>query len=145
MDRRHFLKSTIATSALAAAGTVASPSVTRAQPGPIKIGLMAPLTGVVAAGGREMVDGFNMFWEQVGNVVAGRKVEVVVEDDAAIQFARTVGLVPAPESSHAVKAAIDEALAAKAAGQKRVILFNLSGHGLMDMTAYDAYLTGHTL
>jgi tryptophan synthase beta chain len=63
--------------------------------------------------------------------------------DAAVQFARTEGLVPAPESSHAVKAAIDEALAAKAAKEPRVILFNLSGHGLMDMTAYEAYLTGH--
>ena len=62
--------------------------------------------------------------------------------DAAAQFARTEGIVPAPESSHAVKAAIDEAIAAKAAGEKRVILFNLSGHGLMDMTAYEAYLSG---
>jgi tryptophan synthase beta chain len=63
--------------------------------------------------------------------------------DAALLFARTVGLVPAPESSHAVKAAVDEAIAAREEGKKRVILFNLSGHGLMDMTAYDAYLTHH--
>ena len=63
--------------------------------------------------------------------------------DAAVRFARAEGIVPAPESSHAVRAAIDEALHAKAATEKRVILFNLSGHGLMDMTAYDAYLTGH--
>jgi tryptophan synthase beta chain len=63
--------------------------------------------------------------------------------EAAVLFARAEGLVPAPESSHAIKAAIEEALAAKAAKEKRVILFNLSGHGLMDMTAYEAYLTGH--
>jgi tryptophan synthase beta chain len=63
--------------------------------------------------------------------------------DAAVQFARAEGIVPAPESSHAVRAAIDEALEAKSRGEKRVILFNLSGHGLMDMTAYEAYLTGH--
>ena len=50
--------------------------------------------------------------------------------------------VPAPESSHAIRAAVDEALAAKEAGQQRVILFNLSGHGHFDMAAYDAYLAG---
>jgi tryptophan synthase beta chain len=62
---------------------------------------------------------------------------------AAVQFARTEGITPAPESSHAVRAAIDEALDAKANNEPRVILFNLSGHGLMDMTAYEAYLSGH--
>lgn len=62
--------------------------------------------------------------------------------EAAVQFARAEGLVPAPESSHAVRAAIDEALDARQKNQKRVILFNLSGHGLMDMTAYDAFLAG---
>lgn len=63
--------------------------------------------------------------------------------DAAMQFARTEGIVPAPESSHAIRAAIDEALKAKQENRKAVILFNLSGHGLMDMTAYEAYLSGH--
>ncbi len=62
--------------------------------------------------------------------------------DAALQFARTEGIVPAPESSHAIRAAIDEALEAREAGEERVILFNLSGHGLFDMAAYDAYLAG---
>ena len=62
--------------------------------------------------------------------------------EAAIQFARTEGIVAAPESSHAIRAAIDEALAAKEAGQKRVIIFNLSGHGLLDLSAYDDYLAG---
>lgn len=62
--------------------------------------------------------------------------------EAAIQFTRTEGIIPAPESGHAIRAAIDEALAAKAAGQERVILFNLSGHGHFDMGAYDAYFSG---
>ena len=62
--------------------------------------------------------------------------------DAAIKFARTEGVVPAPESAHAIRAAIDEALDAKAKGEKRVILFNLSGHGNFDMTAYQAYFSG---
>jgi len=59
--------------------------------------------------------------------------------DAAVQFARSEGLLPAPESAHAIRAAIDEALKAKAAGEKKVILFNLSGHGNFDLSAYDAY------
>ena len=62
--------------------------------------------------------------------------------EAAIQFAQTEGIVPAPESAHAIRAAIDEALDAKAKGEKRVILFNLSGHGNFDMGAYEAYLAG---
>ncbi len=62
--------------------------------------------------------------------------------EAAVQFARTEGIVPAPETSHAIRAAIDEALDAKAKEEKRVILFNLSGHGHFDMAAYDAYLAG---
>ncbi len=62
--------------------------------------------------------------------------------EAAIQFARTEGIVPAPESAHGIRAAIDEALDAKAKGEKRVILFNLSGHGNFDMAAYESYLSG---
>jgi len=62
--------------------------------------------------------------------------------EAAVQFARAEGIVPAPETSHAIRAAIDEALDAKAKDEKRVILFNLSGHGHFDMAAYDAYLAG---
>ncbi len=61
---------------------------------------------------------------------------------AAVQFARTEGIVPAPESSHAIRAAIDEAIEAREAAQKKVILFNLSGHGYFDMAAYDQYLAG---
>ncbi|SJZ93446.1 tryptophan synthase, beta chain [Trichlorobacter thiogenes] len=63
--------------------------------------------------------------------------------EGAILFAKTEGIVPAPESSHAVRAAIDEALLAKEEGKEKTILFNLSGHGFMDMTAYDNYLAGN--
>jgi tryptophan synthase beta chain len=62
--------------------------------------------------------------------------------EAAVQFARTEGIIPAPESSHAVRGAVIEALDAREAGEERVILFNLSGHGDFDMAAYDAYLSG---
>ena len=62
--------------------------------------------------------------------------------EAAIQFTKAEGIIPAPESAHAIRAAIDEALDAKAKGEKRVILFNLSGHGHFDMMAYKAYLDG---
>lgn len=62
--------------------------------------------------------------------------------EAAVQFARAEGIVPAPESAHAIRAALDEALDAKAKGEKRVILFNLSGNGNFDMAAYEAYLSG---
>jgi tryptophan synthase beta chain len=61
---------------------------------------------------------------------------------SAVAFARSEGLVPAPESSHAIAQLVAEAEAAKKEGKKRVIVFNLSGHGLMDMSAYDAYLGG---
>lgn len=62
--------------------------------------------------------------------------------EAALQFAQTEGIVPAPESAHAIRAAIDEALAAKEAGEKRVIMIALSGHGHFDMSAYESYLSG---
>jgi tryptophan synthase beta chain len=62
--------------------------------------------------------------------------------EAAVTFARSEGIIPAPEASHAIRAAIDEALEAKEARQERVILFNLSGHGHFDMSAYDSYFAG---
>lgn len=91
MDRRVFLKSSGLT--LSAAAGIGMPAIGAAQAAPIKIGMLAPLSGVVAAGGREMVDGFKMYWDSVGNQVAGRKIEVIVEDDAgnpdtALQKAR---------------------------------------------------------
>lgn len=61
---------------------------------------------------------------------------------AATLFARSEGIIPAPESSHAIAAAIREAKKAKGAGESKVILFNLSGHGLIDMSAYDQYIAG---
>jgi tryptophan synthase beta chain len=62
--------------------------------------------------------------------------------EAALLFSRCEGILPAPESSHAIKAAIDEARRADAEGRQRVILFNLSGHGHFDLAAYDQYLAG---
>ena len=61
---------------------------------------------------------------------------------AATMFARSEGIIPAPESSHAIAAVIREAKKAKEAGESKVILFNLSGHGLIDMSAYDQYIAG---
>ena len=60
--------------------------------------------------------------------------------EAGIQFARAQGIIPAPETAHAIRAVIDEAVEAREAGQERVILFNLSGHGFFDLQAYDDYL-----
>ncbi|MDH3943267.1 MAG: TrpB-like pyridoxal phosphate-dependent enzyme [Anaerolineae bacterium] len=62
--------------------------------------------------------------------------------EAAAQFACAEGILPAPESAHAIRAAIDQALEAKETGEKRVILFNLSGHGHFDLAAYEGYLAG---
>jgi tryptophan synthase beta chain len=62
--------------------------------------------------------------------------------EAAMQFVRAEGIIPAPESAHAIRTAIDEALDAKAKGEKRVILFNLSGNGNFDMTSYQKYMSG---
>ena len=82
MDRRQFLKTS--TAALTAAGVGAAPwRKAAAQAGPIKIGLLAPLTGVVASGGKEMVEGVQFYLDQVKGVIAGRKVELVIEDDAS--------------------------------------------------------------
>lgn len=62
--------------------------------------------------------------------------------EAATQFARTEGIIPAPESAHAIAAVADEAIKAREAGRKQVLVFNLSGHGLLDLSAYETYLTG---
>ncbi len=65
--------------------------------------------------------------------------------EAAVTFARNEGILPAPESAHAIRAAVDEALAAREQGRPRVILFNLSGHGHFDMGAFDSYFAGKLL
>ncbi len=62
--------------------------------------------------------------------------------EAATKFARAEGIIPAPESAHAIAAAIREAEKAKEEGKQKIILFNLSGHGLIDMAAYDRYFAG---
>ena len=60
--------------------------------------------------------------------------------EAGVQFAKAQGIIPAPEPNHAIRAVIDEAVAAREAGEDKVILFNLCGHGHFDMQAYDDYL-----
>lgn len=69
-------------------------------------------------------------------------VPQVATFEAGVQFARAEGIIPAPESCHAIRAAIDEALKCKASGEEKVILFNLTGHGHFDMTSFDRYLGG---
>jgi tryptophan synthase beta chain len=81
----------------------------------------------------------------ISNLVQAGRMEAVAYPqgkvfEAAVQFARTQGSIPAPETAHAVRAAIDEALLAKEEGAERVILFSYSGHGLLDLAAYDDFL-----
>ena len=80
-----------------------------------------------------------MYDQQLMEAVAIPQLETF---KAALDFAKAEGIVPAPEAAHGIAGAIREALAAKETGQKRVILFNLCGHGHFDMSAYDAYLGG---
>jgi tryptophan synthase beta chain len=75
-------------------------------------------------------------------VIEARSVLQIPIFEAAMQFAQTEAIIPAPESAHAIRAAIDEAIAAREEGRKRVILFCLSGHGHFDMGSYEAYLAG---
>lgn len=65
--------------------------------------------------------------------------------DAAVLFAKSEGIIPAPESSHAIAATVRRALECKESGEEKVLLFNLTGHGLMDMSAYDQYLRGNLI
>jgi tryptophan synthase beta chain len=62
--------------------------------------------------------------------------------EAGLLFLRTEGIIPAPETTHAIAATIREALKAKEEGKEKVILFNFSGHGLMDLVGYDRYMSG---
>jgi len=75
-------------------------------------------------------------------LVEARAVGQLACFEAAVLFSQTEAIIPAPESSHAIRGAIDEALQAKEEGKARVILFNLSGHGHVDMAAYDAFFAG---
>jgi tryptophan synthase beta chain len=83
----------------------------------------------------------------ISALVRDRRMEAVAYPqgkvfEAAVQFARTEGKVAAPEAAHAIRAVIDEALAAKETGEEKVILFNYCGHGFLDLSAYDDYLSG---
>ncbi|NJD91358.1 MAG: TrpB-like pyridoxal phosphate-dependent enzyme [Geobacter sp.] len=75
-------------------------------------------------------------------VIEAKAVPQTACFEAAVLFSRSEGIIPAPESSHAIRGAIDEALQAKEEGKEKTILFNLSGHGHVDMAAYDAYFGG---
>jgi tryptophan synthase beta chain len=75
-------------------------------------------------------------------LVEAKAVPQVATFEAGVMFARSEGIVPAPESSHAIRAVIDEALECKKTKEPRVLLFNLSGHGHFDMAAYDQYFRG---
>jgi tryptophan synthase beta chain len=82
----------------------------------------------------------------VSLLLENKVIEAVAFDqmpcfDSAVMFAKTEGILPAPESSHAIQAAVKEALEAKEKGEKRVILFNLSGHGHFDLGSYESYLS----
>ncbi len=74
--------------------------------------------------------------------IEARAVHQRATFEAGVMFTRNEGILPAPESNHAIKVAIDEAIAAREEGRGRVILFNLSGHGHFDLSAYEAYLHG---
>jgi tryptophan synthase beta chain len=76
------------------------------------------------------------------DLIEARSVHQRASFAAGVQFARAEGILPAPEPTHAIKVAIDEALAAKEAGESKVILFNLCGHGHFDLAAYERYLDG---
>jgi len=75
-------------------------------------------------------------------VMEARAYHQVEVFEAAVTFARTEGIVPAPETSHAIKAVIDEAVKCRESGESKCIFFNFSGHGLLDLAAYDEYLSG---
>jgi tryptophan synthase beta chain len=81
-----------------------------------------------------------LYADKLIDAVAYHQTEVF---EAAVKFARTEGIVPAPESAHAIKCAIDKALECKKSGEKKTILFTLSGHGHFDMGSYDSYFSGN--
>jgi tryptophan synthase beta chain len=75
-------------------------------------------------------------------IIETRAVAQLAVFQAALQFARTEGIIPAPEPSHAIKVVIDEALKCKESGEKKTILLGLSGHGHFDLGAYEEYISG---
>jgi tryptophan synthase beta chain len=75
-------------------------------------------------------------------VIEARAVPQITTFEAAVQFARAEGILPAPEAAHAVRGAIDEALQAKKEGKRKTIVFNLCGHDFLDLSAYEAFHAG---
>ena len=75
-------------------------------------------------------------------IVEARAYHQLETFDAGVKWARSEAFIPAPETNHAIAAVIQEALRAKEEGKEKVILFNWSGHGLVDLVSYDAYLSG---
>ncbi len=75
-------------------------------------------------------------------LIEAQAVQQISTFEAGVQFARAEGIVPAPESCHGIRAAIDEALRCKASGESKVILINLTGHGHFDMASFDKYFAG---
>jgi tryptophan synthase beta chain len=75
-------------------------------------------------------------------IIKARAVKQLPTFEAGLLFARTEGIIPAPETNHAVRAAIDEAIKARENNEEKVIVFGFSGHGMLDLQAYDDYLAG---
>jgi tryptophan synthase beta chain len=75
-------------------------------------------------------------------LLAPKAVEQLAAFEAGVLFARTEGIIPAPETNHALACLVDEAQKAKEEGKEKVILCNLSGHGLIDLGSYDKYFSG---
>ena len=78
----------------------------------------------------------------VSNIIRAESVQQLETFEAGITFAKTEGFISAPETDHAIALTIREAIKAREEGEEKVILFNWSGHGLVDMAAYEAYLSG---
>ena len=83
-----------------------------------------------------------LYNNRIINATMHHQTEVI---KAGLQFANSEGILPAPEAAHAVKETIDQALKAKENNEKKVILFNLSGHGFFDLLAYKKYITGELM
>ena len=78
-------------------------------------------------------------------IVEARAYHQLDTFDAGVKWARTEGFIPAPETDHAIAAVVEEARRAREEGKEKVILFNWSGHGIIDLASYDAYLLGRQL
>jgi len=76
-------------------------------------------------------------------IIEAQSVDQIEAFEAGVQFARTEGIIPAPEANHGIAVAVREALRAREEGTAKTILFNLCGHGHFDMSAYDAYFSGN--